>query len=61
MILEAAQSRSELRFVEWKNADVELRVPDIKKAEDQLGFRARVDLDVGLKRTLDWYRQKMGL
>jgi nucleoside-diphosphate-sugar epimerase len=61
MIIEAAQSGSELTFVDWQHADVELRVPDIKKAEDRLGFRARVDLDVGLRRTLDWYRQKMGL
>ncbi len=60
LVIEAAGSRSELQFVPWEFADVELRVPDVKKAEQRLGFRARVDLDVGLKRTLDWYRQKMG-
>ena len=61
MVIEAAGSRSEIQFVPWDFADVELRVPDVKKAEQRLGYRAKVDLDVGLKRTLDWYRQKMGL
>jgi nucleoside-diphosphate-sugar epimerase len=60
MVIEAAGSRSEIKFVPWDFADVELRVPDIKKAEQRLGFRARVDLDVGLRRTLDWYRKKTG-
>jgi nucleoside-diphosphate-sugar epimerase len=61
MVIEAAGSRSEIQFVPWDFADVELRVPDVKKAEQRLGYRAKVDLDVGLKRTLEWYRQKMGL
>jgi len=56
MIVEAAASRSELRFVRWDHPDVELRVPDVKKAEERLGFSAKVDLDVGLARTIAWYR-----
>ena len=56
MIIEAAKSRSELRFVRWDHPDVELRVPDVKKAEERLGFAAKVDLDVGLARTIAWYR-----
>ncbi|MDD9941417.1 MAG: NAD-dependent epimerase/dehydratase family protein [Myxococcales bacterium] len=58
MVVAAAESCSELRFVRWDFADVELRVPDVKKAEERLGFRAQVDLDVGLRRTIDWYRAK---
>jgi nucleoside-diphosphate-sugar epimerase len=61
MIVQAANSRSELRFVDWGFVDVELRIPDVRKAEQKLGFRAKVDLDVGLERTLEWYRRKMGL
>jgi UDP-glucose 4-epimerase len=34
-------------------------VPDVKKAERLLGFRARVDLEEGLGRTLAWYEQKL--
>jgi nucleoside-diphosphate-sugar epimerase len=60
MIIEAAGSASPIEFVAWDFPDVEIRVPDVKKAEQRLGFRAKVDLDVGIRRTLDWYRQQMG-
>ena len=59
MVIEAAGSSSEIQFVRWDFTDVELRVPDVKKAEERLGFRARVDLDVGLKRTIDWYKNNV--
>jgi nucleoside-diphosphate-sugar epimerase len=59
MIIEAADSHSELKFVRWDHPDVELRVPDVKKAEERLGFSANVDLDVGLARTIEWYRGVM--
>jgi nucleoside-diphosphate-sugar epimerase len=59
MIIERAKSRSTLEFVPWDFTDVELRVPDVKKAEERLGFRARVDLDVGLERTIEWYRRTL--
>ncbi len=56
MIVEAAKSKSDIRFVRWDFPDVELRVPDVRKAEQRLGFRANIDLDVGLLRTIEWYR-----
>ena len=31
-------------------------VPDVAKAQQTLGYLARVPLDVGLGRTLDWCR-----
>jgi nucleoside-diphosphate-sugar epimerase len=61
LVIAAAGSKSGIEFVPWDFADVELRVPDVKKAEQRLGYRAKIDLDVGLLRTLEWYRQKMGL
>jgi UDP-glucose 4-epimerase len=60
LIIEAAGSASPIEFVSWDFPDVEIRVPDVKKAEKSLGFRAKVDLDVGIRRTLEWYRQQMG-
>lgn len=59
MIVELAGSQSPIQFTTWDHPDVELRVPDVKKAERLLGFRAEVDLDVGLRRTIDWYRRKL--
>lgn len=35
--------------------DVELRVPSIKRAREELGWRPRVDISTGLKKTLDFY------
>jgi UDP-glucuronate decarboxylase len=61
MVVQLAQSHSEIRFVPWDFPDVELRVPDVRKAEALLGFRATVDLDDGLRRTIDWYRKKLGV
>jgi UDP-glucose 4-epimerase len=39
-------------------ADVELRIPNVEKAREVLGFEAKVDLDEGLARTIAWYREK---
>ncbi len=57
LVIRLADSRSEVRFVKRDLPDVELRVPDVKKAEGLLGFKARVDLEEGIKRTIDWYRE----
>ena len=59
LIIRLAQSKSELRFVKWDFPDVELRIPDVKKAERLLGFRAEIDLEDGLLKTIEWYRQRM--
>jgi nucleoside-diphosphate-sugar epimerase len=31
---------------------------DASKAERELGFKPEIDLDRGLKRTVDWYRKE---
>jgi nucleoside-diphosphate-sugar epimerase len=59
LIVRLAESRSPIEFVDWNFPDVELRIPDVKKAELLLGFRARVELEQGLLRTIDWYRKKL--
>ena len=56
-----ARSRSRIRFVPWDFADVELRIPDIGKARQLLGFEPKVDLEEGLERTIAWYRKQMGV
>ncbi len=59
LIVRLADSRSAIEFIPWNFADVELRIPDTKKAHELLGFRARVDLEDGLMRTIVWYREKL--
>ncbi|MFW6051326.1 MAG: NAD-dependent epimerase/dehydratase family protein [Myxococcota bacterium] len=58
LVVRLAQSRSPIEFVPWEFADVELRIPDVKKAEKLLGFHPRVDLEDGLLRTIEWYRER---
>src|SRR4029453_17546358 len=36
--------------------DVRHRIPDITKAKGLLGFEAKVTLDEGLRRTIEWHR-----
>ena len=38
--------------------DVELRIPNVDKARELLGFEAKVELDEGLTRTIVWYRSR---
>lgn len=48
----------EIVFQPLHYADVELRIPNVEKAREVLGFDAKVDLDDGLARTIAWYREK---
>jgi nucleoside-diphosphate-sugar epimerase len=48
----------EIVFQPLHYADVELRIPNVEKAREVLGFDAKVDLDEGLARTISWYREK---
>ncbi len=48
----------DLVFQPLHYSDVELRIPNVDKARDLLGFEAKVELDEGLERTIAWYREK---
>lgn len=49
----------EIVFQPLHYTDVELRIPNVNKAREQLGFEARVELDDGLARTIAWYRERL--
>ncbi|MGE5690124.1 MAG: NAD-dependent epimerase/dehydratase family protein [Pseudomonadota bacterium] len=48
----------EIVFKPLHYTDVEIRIPNVSKAREQLGFEAKVDLDEGLARTISWYRAR---
>jgi UDP-glucose 4-epimerase len=48
----------ELVFQPLHYTDVEIRIPNVDKARQLLGFEAKVDLDDGLARTIAWYRER---
>jgi UDP-glucose 4-epimerase len=51
----------ELVFQPLHYMDVELRIPNVDKARELLGFEASVELDEGLERTIAWYRENTGV
>lgn len=58
LIVRLTGGTSAIEFVKWDFPDVELRVPDVRKAERLLGFRSSTDLEDGLMKTIEWYRSK---
>ncbi|MGH2827950.1 MAG: UDP-glucuronic acid decarboxylase family protein [Actinomycetota bacterium] len=56
MIIDAADSRSEITFVDRPVDDPEVRCPDISLASKTLGWSPEVSLDEGLRRTIEWAR-----
>ena len=54
-IVSISNSRSNITFVPKPYVDVELRIPDIEKSKDILNFEPKIDLNVGLRRTIEWY------
>ena len=57
-IVRLSESVSKISFIDWDYADVELRIPHIGKARDLLGYEPKVNLENGLLKTIEWYREK---
>ena len=54
-----SHSKSKIVFRKKEMQDVELRVPDVAKAKKLLGYTPKIDLEEGLRRTIDWYRDNL--
>jgi len=50
------KSSSKIVFKPALSAEIELRIPSVKKAQDVLGFKAKVDIDEGILKTAKWIR-----
>ncbi len=48
----------EIVFQPLHYADVELRIPNVRKAREVLGWEPYVELDEGLEKTIAWYRAR---
>jgi dTDP-glucose 4,6-dehydratase len=59
-IIHLAGSRSEIVFRPLPEDDPKVRQPDIGRARTRLGWEPLVDIDEGLKLTLEWFRRKVG-
>jgi dTDP-glucose 4,6-dehydratase len=59
-IIRLAGSPSRIVFEPLPQDDPKVRQPDITRARTLLGWAPRVDIDEGLRRTLEWFRAKVG-
>lgn len=50
------KSESKIIFKPALSADIELRIPNVDKAFELLGFKSKVDLEEGILRTADWVK-----
>ncbi len=53
--------RSEVRFADWRPSDQRVYVSDIRRAKGLLGWEPAVSAGEGLRATIDWVRQNLGL
>ncbi len=58
-VVRVLDSKSEISFARKEYADVELRVPSVRKAEELIGFFAKVDLEEGIESTANFYRTQL--
>jgi len=52
-------SKSPIQFARKDYVDVELRVPSVVKARELIGFEAKIDLEEGIRRTGEFWRQPL--
>lgn len=58
-IISLCDSRSQIVFEKPDFVDIDIRVPSIAKAKSILGFLPKVDLEDGLCRTIDWFKEHL--
>jgi len=54
IICRVLYSKSKILFRPDLSADIDMRVPSVDKARKILGFKAKIDLEEGIRRTAEW-------
>lgn len=57
-VVRVLNSKSTVEFIRRDYADIELRIPAVRKAKELLDFEAKIDLDEGIRRTAEYYLQQ---
>ena len=60
-IIAISESKSEIKFEELPEDDPKQRKPDIQKAKDLLGWEPNIQLERGIEKTLDYFKNVLGL
>ncbi|MBI4474331.1 MAG: NAD-dependent epimerase/dehydratase family protein [Acidobacteria bacterium] len=58
-VLRVTRSESKIVFDPPLSADIAIRIPSVEKAKQILGFKAQVDLEEGIRRTAEYFRNVM--
>lgn len=58
-VIRVLDSESPIIFTRKDYADVELRIPSVRKIRDSLGFEAKIELEEGVRRTAAYYRSHL--
>ncbi len=61
LVLKVTGSKSKLRFEPLPQDDPRQRRPDISRAKALLGWEPKIDLETGLKLSLDYFREAVAL
>jgi dTDP-glucose 4,6-dehydratase len=57
MVLKVTESKSKIRYEDLPQDDPKQRRPDITKARQLLGWDPKIDLETGLRLSLDYFRK----
>ena len=52
-------SKSEIIFEPPLSADIAIRIPSVEKTKEILGFKAKVDLEEGIRETAKWMKENV--
>ncbi|MBO1511734.1 NAD-dependent epimerase/dehydratase family protein [Metabacillus bambusae] len=58
-VIRVLNSSSDIRFVPKTSADIELRIPSTQKSKEIIGFEAKVDLEEGILKTANFYKERL--
>jgi dTDP-glucose 4,6-dehydratase len=59
LVIEMTSARKEMSFKDLPRDDPRVRKPDITRARELLGWQPKVDLQTGLKLTIDWFKSEL--
>jgi len=59
-VLEITGSKSRIKYEPLPQDDPKQRQPDISKAKRLLGWEPKIDLETGLKMSLEYFRSEVG-
>lgn len=58
-IIKVTGSKSEIAFGEPRKGDIQDSYADISLAEDLLGYKPKTDIESGLRKTIEWYKENL--